>query len=886
MPSTGSVAHTLAPSDPEPATHVRLTVDTGPGAGTHITLQRGQPTRIGSGPDCELRIEEPGVADQHAVVKALRDQGYGVKALATGLRVNGSEVEAAPLREGDVIEVGTTRISYGGAVQSAGLSIPGFRILSKLGTGGQGDVYLAEQVSLNREVALKVLSPKLTADPQFIETFVAEARAAAKLQHPNVVHVFDVGHHGDTYYYTMEVMSDGSLETWLRKNGRMPIERALQVVADAAAGLAYAESLRVVHRDIKPDNLMLDKHGTVKIADLGLARSADDSDEKLSGTPHFMAPEQILRKPVDHRTDLYALGSTFYRLVTGSTPFRGKTVKEILRAKIKDEHEPATKAEPSVPGEVSAIIDRLLQKEPDDRYQSASDLLADLEDLLTPPARKGLWLSLVGTAVVIATAAIWWALNKEGEKEIVELYRDNPEAQRLAVENGELKHQLRQDKATIALLQARLSGLAGLELAAALDRMAANHPETDAAAQAAEIAASTRSEVEAEQARRARLAASTAESLDKLHKNVQQALEQNKHAVALQLVDTAVTPDQIDVEAWQQGRSAERVRVIEAGAARIDALRTRIEQGREQQDIESVAQAVQDLQAIVAGETGWPAELIADRSLVTKAIEEARQVQTNLAEAAAVRLWQQYSALFAPEGSLRGAVRRLDYRAAEKIVGALAASADGSSPGTAAGQLQAALGHAGKFAETLAATLASQPVLLEQDEDRTEEWTGWDIATGQMTITTTPATRRPKPTTRQAPIGSLSTSQWQRVVEQIANAPPGSSQCFLAFAAVERHVEAAKDYLSSLSPSDDTSGTGDASYPLPADGFAALLAGLPADDGPWRVGIERELRAADALANGLRALSERRNLAAAGHIDRLLKQFGHSMVVESLRGTP
>ncbi len=293
-----------------------------------------------------------------------------------------------------------------------------------------------------------------------------------------------------------------------------------------------------------------------------------------------------------------------------------------------------------------------------------------------------------------------------------------------------------------------------------------------------------------------------------------------------------------------------------------------------------------DLQAIVAGETGWPAELIADRSLVTKAIEEARQVQTNLAEAAAVRLWQQYSALFAPEGSLRGAVRRLDYRAAEKIVGALAASADGSSPGTAAGQLQAALGHAGKFAETLAATLASQPVLLEQDEDRTEEWTGWDIATGQMTITTTPATRRPKPTTRQAPIGSLSTSQWQRVVEQIANAPPGSSQCFLAFAAVERHVEAAKDYLSSLSPSDDTSGTGDASYPLPADGFAALLAGLPADDGPWRVGIERELRAADALANGLRALSERRNLAAAGHIDRLLKQFGHSMVVESLRGTP
>src|SRR5262249_60951201 len=117
----------------------------------------------------------------------------------------------------------------------------------------------------------------------------------------------------------------GSLEPWLKKHGRMPVERRLAVIADAAAVLAYADSLRIVHRDIKPDNLMLDQHDTVKIAGLGLAHTDDSDDEHHAGTPHFMAPEQALRKPVDHRTDLYALGCTFYRLVTGRTPLPGPT---------------------------------------------------------------------------------------------------------------------------------------------------------------------------------------------------------------------------------------------------------------------------------------------------------------------------------------------------------------------------------------------------------------------------------------------------------------------------------------------------------------------------------------------------------------------------------
>jgi hypothetical protein len=236
---------------------VRLTVETGPQAGTVVPLDRDQPTYLGSGADCALRIQEGGVEPHHAVVKALRDQGFGLKALANGVRVNGDSIEATPLKDGDVIEIGTTRIAFG-EVQQRGLpTIPGYRILGELGRGGMGMVYRAEQTSLHRQVALKVLSRERTKDPSFVAKFVAEARAAAKLQHPNVVQVFDVDNNGETYFFAMEVMQ-GSLEGWLKQNGAMPVDRALQVVSDAASGLAYAESLGIVHRDIKPDNLMLD----------------------------------------------------------------------------------------------------------------------------------------------------------------------------------------------------------------------------------------------------------------------------------------------------------------------------------------------------------------------------------------------------------------------------------------------------------------------------------------------------------------------------------------------------------------------------------------------------------------------------------------------------
>ena len=147
--------------------------------------------------------------------------------------------------------------------------------------------------------------------------------------------------------------------------------------------------MRIVHRDIKPDNLMVDSHGTVKIADLGLAMSDDEEQGKIVGTPHFMSPEQATGKPLDHRSDLYSLGCTFYRLVTGRPLFQRSKTKEILRAHVKDEHQPADEVNPDVPSNVSAVIDLMVEKDPDERYQSAEDLIEDLAQIMNPPARRG-----------------------------------------------------------------------------------------------------------------------------------------------------------------------------------------------------------------------------------------------------------------------------------------------------------------------------------------------------------------------------------------------------------------------------------------------------------------------------------------------------------------
>src|SRR6185436_5290982 len=236
---------------------------------------------------------------------------------------------------------------------------------------GMGTVYRAIQISLDREVAFKVLSPDLVKDKAFVEQFFREARAAGQLNHPHIVSVYDVGQIGDTYYYSMEFVRGGSLEDRLREEGKLPVPEVLRIALEATMALEYAESHHIVHRDIKPDNLMLAEDGRVRVADLGLAlslkSSADHKGQPILGTPHFISPEQALRREVDIRSDLYSLGATMYRMLAGQTVFTGTSAEEIIKKAVREEPQPLRKLNPEVPEKVAVLVHRLLEKDPADR---------------------------------------------------------------------------------------------------------------------------------------------------------------------------------------------------------------------------------------------------------------------------------------------------------------------------------------------------------------------------------------------------------------------------------------------------------------------------------------------------------------------------------------
>lgn len=850
-------------------------------AGTSVELDRNQPTTIGSGASCALRLSEPGIAEQHAVVKALRDQGFGIKALAPGLRVNGGEVEAAPLQDGDTIEVGATRIVYGlRAIEpSRGPTIRGFQILRELGRGGMGKVYLAEQTSLKRQVALKVLDTKRTSDPAFVSKFVAEARAAAKLSHPNVVHVFDVEQDGGTYYYAMELMHHGSLEAWLKKNGKMPVERALQVIADAASGLAYAESLRIVHRDIKPDNLMLDQHGTVKIADLGLAFTEETGEEQLAGTPHFMAPEQVLRKPLDHRADLYALGCTFYRLVTGKTPFKGQTVKDILRAQVKDDAEPAHKADSSVPPEVSAIIQKLMQKEPGDRFQSANDLLVAVQSLLQPPAKKGLWIGLAAAGALLASGAIYWAVTKP--KDVIEKteYIDNPEAARLAGVNKELEAAAREDKATIALLKARLDGGGGEALATALDAVVASHPGTKAASEAKDRAAATRAEVAAQAAKVQAARGAADAAIAALAAEIATAQASMDLPRALKLLASAKPTDGSDASAFADGVAKLREQVVAAAAAHLAALRAKVDDTRKAGDAAALRSAARMLGALV-DDKGWPEEIVSERAalqaVTTAALADADKFESD----ATASKWKSYASILHQQGGVGDAMARMDFATAAAPLQQLAAEA-ASPMGQRAATLAASLQRAHAYLESVRQSLPQGTVQFTLPGSETAlTWTGWRVAEGQLVFADT--AKKPVKETVVA-VADFSLEQWESLLGKAPEQSEtrGGRATALAFASIVAHQRASAAFLRNLRATDDQSGTGASGYPLGVTAFDILLSQLPAD-APWAQGVRDEAQASRMLAAGLRALSERRNLAAANHVDRLLAEHAHSFCVTGM----
>ncbi len=352
----------------------------------------------------------------------------------------------ADLKIGDKIQVGETIFSFlsdekeetaGGLI---GKVIGGYRLIERVGRGGMGTVYKAEQISLNRVVALKVLSSKLLTDPVFVQQFVAEAKAAGGLNHPNIVQVFDVGSDRGVYFFSMEYMDSGSAGDIVAKEGPIPWQRALEMMQDAARGLIFAEKKGIVHRDIKPDNLMLTSEGTVKIGDLGLARKADElttEGGQIFGTPHFIAPEQAQGKAVDNRADIYALGATFYRVLSGKTPFTGENVKEILVKQVQEEPVPLKKLVADLPDEMAAVLAKMMKKRADDRYRSAQGLLDDLERIRVmyhieshgqaASARRSKALAAVLALAVLGMAGIVYYYVNKPPPDPIEIIKRGPD---------------------------------------------------------------------------------------------------------------------------------------------------------------------------------------------------------------------------------------------------------------------------------------------------------------------------------------------------------------------------------------------------------------------------------------------------------------------------
>lgn len=264
-----------------------------------------------------------------------------------------------------------------------GSVLKGYRIEAVIGVGGMGQVYRATQMSMNRQVALKILNPRLAKNPTFRQRFLREARHAGQLQHPHLIAVHDVDEAGDMIFFSMELVDGKSLKSLIRQRGQFDEAEALAITRQCLEGLRYAHDKGLIHRDIKPDNIMINSMGQVKIADLGLARLQESEDSSVTGsgsfmgTPHYMAPEQSRdAHGVDLRADLYGLGATLYHMVCGAPPFTGNSSMDVLlRAATQELKFPY----PRPSDGMCRILTRLLEKDPADRPQNARaalDLLA------------------------------------------------------------------------------------------------------------------------------------------------------------------------------------------------------------------------------------------------------------------------------------------------------------------------------------------------------------------------------------------------------------------------------------------------------------------------------------------------------------------------------
>ncbi len=264
----------------------------------------------------------------------------------------------------------------------AGTVFAGCKIITKIGQGGMGSVYKARHEALDKFVCVKLLAPELAREQRNIDFFLREARSAAKLEHPNIVHVYNSGQENGAYFIIMSYVEGKNLQDLLNEKGPLPVREATNILTGVLEGLAHAHSKSVIHRDIKPANILVGTDGVPRIVDFGLARSITEEKQltmagEMVGTAYFMSPEQGLAGTVDHRADLYAVGATYFYILTGKYPFDGKSSIEVIHKHIGEPVPNIMLVKPDIPLWTARIIDNLMRKKPEERYQSAAEVIAE-----------------------------------------------------------------------------------------------------------------------------------------------------------------------------------------------------------------------------------------------------------------------------------------------------------------------------------------------------------------------------------------------------------------------------------------------------------------------------------------------------------------------------
>lgn len=271
---------------------------------------------------------------------------------------------------------------------ASGTTLAGrYEIVGRIGAGGMSNVYKAKDQKLNRYVALKVLKPEFSTDATFVKKFRVEAQSAAGLSHPNIVNVYDVGEENGIYYIVMELVQGITLKHYIERKGKLDIREVLNISVQIASGMGAAHANRIIHRDIKPQNVIMSRDGKVKVTDFGIAKAADSTTvtTNAAGSVHYISPEQARGGYSDEKSDIYSLGITMYEMVTGQVPYDGENNVAVALQHIQGNMTPPSQINPDIPRSVEQIILKCTQRKPDLRYNSAKELIMDLRRALAEP---------------------------------------------------------------------------------------------------------------------------------------------------------------------------------------------------------------------------------------------------------------------------------------------------------------------------------------------------------------------------------------------------------------------------------------------------------------------------------------------------------------------